>query len=81
MPRARPARVLTRDCLVTLAEVQAELRVGRPRALELLGELPHVRPGRARLWRWGQVLDHVYGGGEAAPPTRTWAGPRRALRS
>jgi hypothetical protein len=84
MPRpAPPPAPLTRDSMVTLARVKAELHVGSERAFELLAGLPVARPGRARLWRWGDVSDAVFGvaAPAAAPATRTWTGPRRALRS
>lgn len=86
-PRPRPRRerrLLTDASLVTVAEAARELRVGVPKARELVAGLPAFAGGRATLYEWGQVKARALG--LAAPPSPSkpaapvaYTGPRVSL--
>ena len=68
-PRPRPRRerrLLTDASLVTVGEAARELRVGVPKARELVAGLPAFAGGRATLYEWGAVKARALG--TAAPP-------------
>lgn len=85
-PRPRPRRerrLLTDASLVTVGEAARELRVGVPKARELVTGLPAFAGGRAVLYEWGQVKARALG--TAAPPPSkptapvAYTGPRVSL--
>lgn len=88
-PRPRPRRerrLLTDASLVTVAEAARELRVGVPKARELVAGLPAFAGGRAVLYEWGQVKARALGLAAPSQPTKptapaAYAGPRVSLSS
>jgi len=86
-PRPRPRRerrLLTDASLVTVGEAARELRVGVPKARELVAGLPAFAGGRATLYEWGAVKARALG--LAAPPSPSkpaapaaYTGPRVSL--
>jgi hypothetical protein len=85
-PRLRPRRerrLLTDASLVTVGEAARELRVGVPKARELVLGLPAFAGGRATLYEWGAVKARALG--TAAPPPSkpsapvAYTGPRLSL--
>jgi hypothetical protein len=82
--RAALRRALGPDNLVTLTEICVELRVGKPVARQLVDGLASCQRGKARLYRWREVVAAAFNepaaavGGDAAPAPR-YAGPRAKL--
>ena len=82
---ARPIRrPLGPDNLVTLHEIRAELRIGKERARSLVASLRVCQLGKAKLYRWREVVALAFDepetaqGGDA-PPAPRYAGPRAKL--
>lgn len=86
-PRPRPRRerrLLTDASLVTVGEAARELRVGVPKARELVAGLPAFAGGRATLYEWGQVKARALGLAAQPLPTKpsvpvAYTGPRMKL--
>jgi hypothetical protein len=82
---SRPVRrPLGPDNLVTLHEIRAELRIGKERARSLVASLRVCQLGKAKLYRWREVVALAFDEPEAAqggdaPPAPRYAGPRAKL--
>lgn len=82
--RRKERRLLTDASLVTVGEVAAELRVGVPKARELVAGLPSFAGGRAVLYEWGAVKARALGLHPAPAPSKpaapvAYTGPRISL--
>ncbi|MBL8616379.1 MAG: hypothetical protein JNM72_12260 [Deltaproteobacteria bacterium] len=82
--REQLRRPLGPDNLVTLTEICVELRVGKPAARELVDGLASCQRGKARLYRWRDVVAAAFdepaaASGGDAPPAPRYAGPRAKL--